>query len=89
MHSNVQPVYALPKSQKRLKHGFPWATELLDQDMVERGAQSLYEFVFANADRLDGKHVWSRCDEKTKEGFRREASAVIHAVFAPLKGNVV
>ena len=49
--------------------------------MVERGAQALFEVVFAASERLDGKHLWLNCEENTKEGFRREATAVIRAAW--------
>jgi hypothetical protein len=50
-------------------------------DLIERAAEALYEFVFSGCDRLDGKHHWEHCREETKEGFRREASAVLEAVW--------
>jgi hypothetical protein len=53
----------------------------LDGEMVERAAQALFEFVFACSERLDRKHLWMNCDEDTKQGFRREATAVIQAVW--------
>jgi hypothetical protein len=48
--------------------------------MVEEAAQALFETVFSRT-RLDGKHHWQDCDCETKEGFRREASAVIRAAW--------
>ena len=48
---------------------------------IERAAEALYEFVFSGCDRLDGKHHWEHCTEETKEGFRREAAAVLEAVW--------
>jgi len=51
-----------------------------DQEIVERGAQALFEFVFAGTERLDGKHSWSNAHEETKAGFRAEATAVLEAV---------
>jgi hypothetical protein len=49
--------------------------------MVERAAQVLFEFVFSRSDRLDRKHLWTQCDEHTKDGFRGEARAVIRAAW--------
>jgi hypothetical protein len=49
--------------------------------ILERAAEALYEFVFSGCDRFDGKHRWADCDEETKDGFRREASAVLDAVL--------
>ena len=51
----------------------------LDGEMVERAAQTLFEFVFSNCKRLDGKHFWMNCDEDVREGFRAEARTVIQA----------
>jgi hypothetical protein len=53
----------------------------LDDNMVERSAQALFDFVFSCCGRLDGKHQWTTCDESTKEGFRREAATVILAAW--------
>jgi hypothetical protein len=52
--------------------------------MIERAAEALFEFVFSGCDRLDGKRHWANCDEETKAGFRREASAVLEAVLPAL-----
>jgi len=52
----------------------------VDHTLLERAAEALYEFVFSGCDRLDGKHRWADCDEGTKEGFRREAGAVLDAI---------
>ena len=49
--------------------------------MVERGAQALFEFVFARAERLDGQHHWANCDDSIKDGFRAEARAVLEALW--------
>ena len=57
---------------------------ILDAAMVERAAQALFEFVFATSRRLDSKHLWVNCEEETKLGFRREAEAVLQAVFSHL-----
>ena len=54
----------------------------LDQEMVERGAEALFQFVFSGTERLDGKHLWANCDEKIKAGFRAEARAVLEAVWS-------
>ena len=59
----------------------------IGHDLIERAAEALYEFVFSGCDRLDGKHHWDNCSEETKEGFRREASAVLEAVW-PLSREV-
>jgi hypothetical protein len=53
----------------------------LDPVMIECAAQALFEFVFSGSDRLDRKHLWLNCDENTRAGFRREATAVILAVW--------
>ena len=54
---------------------------VVDHHILERAAEALYEFVFSGCGRLDGKRCWERCDEETKEGFRREAGAVLDAVL--------
>ena len=59
-----------------------------DQEILERGAQALFEFVFSGTERLDGKHLWANCDEKVKAGFRAEAKAVVDAVFAGLTASL-
>jgi hypothetical protein len=56
----------------------------IDHNLIERAAEALYEFVFSGCDRLDGKRRWEHCSEETKEGFRREASAVLEAVLPVL-----
>jgi hypothetical protein len=53
-------------------------------DLLERAAEALYEFVFSGCDRLDGKRHWADCREETKAGFRREARAVLEAVWPML-----
>jgi len=50
-------------------------------EMVERGAQALFEFVFARAERLDGQHHWANCDDSIKDGFRAEARVVLEALW--------
>jgi hypothetical protein len=52
----------------------------LDNETIERAAKALFDLVFASCGRLD----WANCDEKTKRGFRREATAVIMAVWPNL-----
>jgi hypothetical protein len=52
----------------------------LDNESIERAAKALFEFVFSSCGRLD----WTNCDENTKKGFRREATAVIMAVWPNL-----
>ena len=54
---------------------------VLDDDTIERAAKALFDVVFSSVDRLDGKHIWANCDEDTKQGFRREAMAVILSVW--------
>jgi hypothetical protein len=56
----------------------------LDQEIVERGAQALFEFVFSGTERLDGKHLWSNCEEEIRAGFRAEVTAVLEAVWSGL-----
>jgi hypothetical protein len=53
----------------------------IDHNLIERAAEALYEFVFSGCDRLDGKRRWEHCSEETKVGFRREASAVLEAIW--------
>jgi hypothetical protein len=55
---------------------------LLDREVVERAAQALFAFVFSRTDRCDTKQLWMNCDERTRDGFRGEATAVIMAVEA-------
>jgi hypothetical protein len=52
------------------------------------GEGVLFERVFLSCERLDGKHCWSSCDERTKEGFRTEAAAVIEAIWPLLPAAV-
>jgi hypothetical protein len=52
----------------------------LDNETIERAAKALFELVFSACGRPD----WTNCDEKTKKGFRREATAVIMAVWPNL-----
>jgi len=54
-------------------------SQAFDPEMVERGAQALFEFVFSGTERLDGKHLWASCDEQIRAGFRAEARAVLKA----------
>ncbi len=44
----------------------------LDQNVVECAARALFNFIFARSERLDGNHLWTRCDEATREGFLRK-----------------
>ena len=53
----------------------------IDNHVIERAAEALFEFVFSRCNRLDGKRCWADCDEKTKSGFRREASAALEATW--------
>jgi hypothetical protein len=78
----------LPRHRKELETDKPFPVPqpqiVLDRDITERGAQALFEFVFSSCGRFDGKHLWTNCDENTKEGFRGEATAVIEAVWPHL-----
>jgi hypothetical protein len=74
-------VYEQTQTEGRGQHDRP---ALIDLNIVERAAEALYEFVFSGCDRLDGKRHWAYCDEQTKAGFRREASAVLEAVLPVL-----
>jgi hypothetical protein len=51
-----------------------------DEEKIERGAQALFDFVFARTGRLNGKSQWADCDDKTKAGFRAEVKAVLEAI---------
>jgi len=53
----------------------------IDSDTIERGAEALFELVFSACERLDGRHHWADCTERTKAGFRREAAAVLAAAW--------
>ena len=76
-------------------NGAEWAVHLgsmersaaIEQDIVDKAAEALFEFVFSGCDRLDGKHHWVDCDEDTKSGFRSEAKAVLEAVWPMLLGQ--
>src|SRR5262249_301190 len=59
----------------------------LDQQIIERGAQALFQFVFSGTKRLDGHHFWANCDEGTKAGFRAEVRAVLEAVVGQADRN--
>ena len=71
-------VYALNRAEPRVP---PDRSAPIGHDLIERAAEALYEFVFSGCDRLDGKHHWEHCTEETRDGFRREASAVLEAVW--------
>ena len=71
-------VYALNRAEPSVS---PERSAPIGHDLIERAAEALYEFVFSGCDRLDGKQHWEHCNEETKEGFRREASAVLEAVW--------
>ena len=58
----------------------------INNDIIERAAEALFEFVFAGCDRLDGKRHWADCSEDTKAGFRSEANAVLEAIW-PVTAN--
>jgi hypothetical protein len=59
----------------------PERSAAIDHNLIERAAEALYEFVFSGCNRLDGKRHWDDCSEETKVGFRREASAVLEAIW--------
>jgi hypothetical protein len=61
----------------------------IDHDIIERAAEALFEFVFSDCDRLDGKRRWADCNEETKAGFRREASAVLESIWPILLPNEI
>jgi len=90
MQSNrAQAVSWAHKNTERGRGAFgPWSQTLIriDKEMVERGAQALFEHVFSRVERLDGKHLWVNCDDVTKEAFRAEATSVLEATV-PLMGN--
>jgi hypothetical protein len=71
-------VYALNRVEPRVP---PDRSPPIGHDLIERAAEALYEFVFSGCDRLDGKRHWDDCSEETKAGFRREASAVLEAIW--------
>ena len=86
MQSNrVQAVSWAHKNTERGRGAFgPWSQTLIriDKEMVERGAQALFEHVFSRVERLDGKHLWVNCDDVTKEAFRAEAKSVLEATVS-------
>jgi hypothetical protein len=53
----------------------------VDSEIVDRAAEALHTFVFSGCARLGGKHRWDECEEETKAGFRREAAAVLAAIW--------
>ena len=61
----------------RARHAKPIAIEA---ELVEKAAQSLFEFVFSSCGRLE----WTTCDDQTKKGFRDEAKVVIEAILPRL-----
>jgi hypothetical protein len=68
-----EPAVLLPLSKAR-------AREPIDDGLVERAAQALFEFVFSSCGRLQ----WATCDEVTKQGFRGEAKVVIETILPHL-----
>ena len=64
----------------------PIKPQPINREMVERGAQALFEHIFSSTERLDGKHLWVNCDDVTKEAFRAEAQSVLEAAV-PFMGN--
>jgi hypothetical protein len=71
-------VYALNRAEPKVPQE---RSAPIGHDLIERAAEALYELVFSGCDRLDGKHHWEHCTDETKEGFRREAIAVLEAVW--------
>ena len=59
----------------------PERSAAIDHNLIERAAEALYEFVFSGCDRLDGKRRLEDCSDETKAGFRREAAAVLEAIW--------
>jgi hypothetical protein len=68
-----EPAVFLPRSKARAHEG-------IDDGLVERAAQALFEFVFSSCGRLQ----WATCDEVTKQGFRGEAKVVIETILPHL-----
>jgi hypothetical protein len=54
---------------------------VLDSVIIDQAAEALYSFVFSACHRLDGEHRWIDCDERTKAGFRQEATAVLASIW--------
>ena len=81
MHPNrLQVTFTSPRRRRENATGPLWQPVALSNDMVERAAKALFDSVFSSCGRLD----WTSCDESTKGGFRREATAVIDAVWPDL-----
>lgn len=74
-HFDVQP-----RSEPEAHLVLPFPVSV-DRDTIEKAAAALFEFVFSGCQRLDGNHHWADCSEETKAGFRREAAAVLAAVW--------
>ena len=68
----------------------PWPQAInaqsINSEMVERGAQALFEHIFSGTKRHDGNHLWVNCDDFIKEAFRAEAKSVLEA-SVPFMGN--
>jgi len=82
--NQAQAISVLRRLWTEFGNGVPVATPQpisLEGEMVERGAQALFEFVFAHTERLDGQHLWANCDDCIKDGFRAEARAVLEAMW--------
>jgi hypothetical protein len=80
MQSNqLQATFVLARHWRELGEKAPVPVQPipLDNDVIERAAQALFEFVFSSCRRLE----WTNCEESTKKGFRDEATAVIMAVW--------
>jgi len=77
-------------SERRAREGYrPVAVRAprIDSNIVERAAEALFQFVFSDCDRLDGRHSWAECEEETKAGFRREAAVVLASVWSVIPGG--
>lgn len=81
----MQPsqLHAWPRWSRENTSGLARRPITLDNEIIERAAKALFDSVFSSCGRLD----WTGCDESTKTGFRREATAVINAVWPELKGQ--
>lgn len=79
--AQIQALVAFERGTTRPEVSQSAGHRVVHEDLIELAAQSLFEFVFSRAERLDSKHRWTDCDEATKQGFRGEARAVIDAVW--------
>jgi len=81
--SQLQVTFAWPRWSRENASGLARRSITLDNEIIERAAKALFDSVFSSCGRLD----WTSCEESTKTGFRREATAVINAVWPELKGQ--